>query len=62
MGDGFWQSRQRYTNRDEVLGVVQEYRRRRIPFDNIVLDWQYWPVDKWGDHQFDSIRFRILRL
>ncbi len=54
---GFWQSRQRYTTQEEVLGVVQEYRKRRIPFDNIVLDWQYWPIDKWGDHQFDSIRF-----
>jgi len=54
---GFWQSRQRYTTQDELLGVVKEYRKREIPFDNIVLDWQYWPVDKWGDHQFDSIRF-----
>jgi alpha-D-xyloside xylohydrolase len=54
---GFWQSRQRYTTQEEVLGVVQEYRKRGIPFDNIVLDWQYWPIDKWGDHQFDSIRF-----
>jgi alpha-D-xyloside xylohydrolase len=54
---GFWQSRQRYTTQEEVLGVVQEYRKRRIPFDNIVLDWQYWPIDKWGDHQFDSVRF-----
>lgn len=54
---GFWQSRQRYTTQDEVLGVVKEYRKREIPFDNIVLDWQYWPIDKWGDHQFDSIRF-----
>ena len=54
---GFWQSRQRYTTQEEVLGVVQEYRKRSIPLDNIVLDWQYWPADKWGDHQFDSIRF-----
>jgi alpha-D-xyloside xylohydrolase len=54
---GFWQSRQRYTNQEELLNVVREYRSRNIPFDNIVLDWQYWPVDKWGDHQFDPIRF-----
>jgi alpha-D-xyloside xylohydrolase len=54
---GFWQSRQRYTTQEEVLGVVKEYRKRGIPFDNIVLDWQYWPIDKWGDHQFDPIRF-----
>ncbi len=54
---GFWQSRQRYTTQEEVLGVVQEFRKRRIPFDNIVLDWQYWPIDKWGDHKFDPTRF-----
>ena len=50
---GLWQSRQRYMNQDELVGVVKEYRKRNIPFDNIVLDWQYWPVDKWGDHDFD---------
>ncbi|MDM8001906.1 MAG: glycoside hydrolase family 31 protein [Bacteroidota bacterium] len=54
---GFWQSRQRYTNQEELLNVVREYRKRGIPFDNIVLDWQYWPIDKWGDHQFDAARF-----
>ena len=54
---GFWQSRQRYTNQQELLDVVREYRKRQIPFDNIVLDWQYWPIDKWGDHQFDPDRF-----
>lgn len=54
---GFWQSRQRYTNQEELLDVAREYRKRNIPFDNIVLDWQYWPADKWGDHQFDATRF-----
>ncbi len=54
---GFWQSRQRYTSQEELLTVAREYRKRGIPFDNIVLDWQYWPVDKWGDHQFDPVRF-----
>jgi alpha-D-xyloside xylohydrolase len=54
---GFWQSRQRYTTQQELLDVVSEYRKREIPLDNIVLDWQYWPIDKWGDHQFDPLRF-----
>lgn len=54
---GFWQSRQRYTTQEELLEVAREYRRREIPFDNIVLDWQYWPIDRWGDHQFDPDRF-----
>ncbi len=54
---GFWQSRQRYTTQDELLSVVGEFRKRQIPLDNIVLDWQYWPIDKWGDHDFDPARF-----
>ncbi len=50
---GFWQSRERYRSQDELLEVVKEYRKRNIPFDNIVLDWSYWPVDSWGSHEFD---------
>ncbi|HEX6637362.1 MAG TPA: TIM-barrel domain-containing protein [Steroidobacteraceae bacterium] len=54
---GFWQSRQRYTNQKELLDVVAEYRKRKIPLDNIVLDWFYWPEDAWGSHEFDKARF-----
>ncbi|MBD8679275.1 glycoside hydrolase family 31 protein [Sphingomonas sp. CFBP 13720] len=54
---GFWQSRQRYETQDQLLGVVREYRKRRIPLDNIVLDWFYWPEDQWGSHDFDKARF-----
>lgn len=54
---GFWQSRQRYTTQQELVDVVKEYRRRKIPLDNIVLDWFYWPEDAWGSHAFDRTRF-----
>jgi len=54
---GLWQSRQRYKTQDEVLSVVKEFRRRQIPFDNIVQDWFYWEENKWGDHEFDPARF-----
>jgi alpha-D-xyloside xylohydrolase len=54
---GFWQSRQRYNTQDELLGVVREYRTRRLPLDNIVQDWFYWPEDSWGCHCFDPKRF-----
>ena len=50
---GFWQSRERYRSQDELLTVLEEYRARGIPIDNIVLDWSYWPVDAWGSHAFD---------
>jgi alpha-D-xyloside xylohydrolase len=54
---GLWQSRQRYETAQQGLDVVDEFRRRAIPFDNIVQDWQYWPPDAWGSHQFDPKRF-----
>ncbi len=54
---GLWQSRQRYETSQQSLDVLAEYRRRAIPFDNIVQDWQYWPRDAWGSHQFDPQRF-----
>lgn len=54
---GFWQSRERYKTQDEILSTVSEFRKRQIPLDNIVLDWQYWPIDKWGDHDFEASRF-----
>jgi alpha-D-xyloside xylohydrolase len=54
---GLWQSRQRYETAQESLDVVKEFRRREIPFDNIVQDWMYWPENAWGSHQFDPARF-----
>jgi alpha-D-xyloside xylohydrolase len=54
---GFWQSRERYHSQEELLDVVKEYRKRQIPIDNIVLDWQYWEDPKWGSHEFDVKRF-----
>jgi alpha-D-xyloside xylohydrolase len=54
---GFWQSRQRYETQDQLLGVLREYRKRAIPLDNIVQDWNYWPEDQWGCHCFEASRF-----
>lgn len=54
---GFWQSRERYKTQDELLTTLQEFRKRHIPIDNIVLDWFYWREDNWGSHEFDPERF-----
>jgi alpha-D-xyloside xylohydrolase len=54
---GFWQSRERYKSQDEMLSVVKEFRKRKIPIDNIVQDWFYWKEDQWGSQQFDPARF-----
>jgi alpha-D-xyloside xylohydrolase len=54
---GLWQSRQRYETSQQSLEVVDGFRERGIPFDNIVQDWFYWKEDSWGSHEFDQARF-----
>ncbi len=54
---GFWQSRERYKTSDEIVGTLAEFRKRQIPCDNIVQDWNYWVEDQWGSHQFEQSRF-----
>ena len=54
---GFWQSRERYKTSDEIVGTLAEFRKRQIPIDNIVQDWNYWVEDQWGSHQFEKSRF-----
>lgn len=45
---GYIQSKERYTHSKELVDVVQEYRRRQVPLDVIVQDWNYWPGGQWG--------------
>ena len=54
---GFWQSRERYKTSDEIEGTLAEFRKRQIPIDNIVQDWNYWPEDQWGSHELEASRF-----
>jgi alpha-D-xyloside xylohydrolase len=54
---GFWQSKNKYNTQDEVLKTVAEFRRRQIPLDSIVQDWQYWKPDSWGTHEFEASRY-----
>jgi alpha-D-xyloside xylohydrolase len=54
---GLWQSRERYKTAEESLATLAEFRRRGIPIDTIVQDWQYWRLDQWGSHEFDPARF-----
>ena len=54
---GFWQSRERYTSSQEIEDNLAEFRKRHIPIDNIVQDWNYWKLDSWGDHTFEASRY-----
>jgi alpha-D-xyloside xylohydrolase len=57
---GYWQSRDHYSNQQQSVDAVAEFRKRRIPLDNIVQDWQYWPgasLDTVGSWAFDPARY-----
>ena len=54
---GFWQSRERYKTSGEIEENLAEFRKRQIPCDNIVQDWNYWKEDQWGSHQFEASRY-----
>jgi len=57
-GFGYLQSRERYKNQDETVGVVEKYRALKVPLDGIIQDWQYWGKDSvWNAMSFDKTTF-----
>jgi alpha-D-xyloside xylohydrolase len=55
---GYWQSKEHYHTRDELLHVAEEYRRRAIPIDDLVQDWNYWgSFAQWSGMSFDETRY-----
>ncbi|HTN22255.1 MAG TPA: TIM-barrel domain-containing protein [Pelobium sp.] len=54
---GFWQCRERYTSGDHLVKTIEEFRRRNLPVDVIVQDWQYWGKYGWGVPKFDEAHY-----
>ena len=54
---GFWQSRERYQSSEDIESNLKKFRDLHIPVDNIVQDWNYWPIDAWGCHNFEESRY-----
>jgi alpha-D-xyloside xylohydrolase len=54
---GFWQCRERYTSGEHLVGTVKEFRKRNLPVDVIVQDWQYWGQHGWGVPKFDESNY-----
>ncbi|NUT48493.1 MAG: family 31 glucosidase, partial [Saccharothrix sp.] len=48
---GFWQSKLRYRDQEELLAVAREYARRELPLAVIVCDFFHWP--HMGDWRFE---------
>ena len=51
---GFWQCRERYSSQEQILNTAAEFRKRKIPVDVIVQDWQYWGKYGWNAMRFDE--------
>ncbi len=49
---GYIQSKERFHSSAEIIEAMREFRRRQIPVDMVVQDWNYWP-EGWGMMQMD---------
>lgn len=58
---GYIQSKERYTTQQEVVDTVREFRKRKIPLDLIVQDWNYWVPGRWGSMVPDTARYPDIR-
>lgn len=55
---GYWQSKERYKNQQELMDVVAKYRALKVPLDGIVQDWQYWGKDSlWNQMAWDAATY-----
>ena len=54
---GYWQCRERYHTQKEILDVGTEFRKRKLPVDALVQDWQYWGKYGWNAMKFDESNY-----
>jgi alpha-D-xyloside xylohydrolase len=54
---GYWQCRERYHSQQEILDTAAEFRKRKIPVDALVQDWQYWGKYGWNAMKFDEDQY-----
>lgn len=50
---GFWQSKLRYENEEQVLSVARKYKELGVPLSVIVIDYFHWTEQ--GDYKFDPV-------
>ena len=51
---GYIHCRERFHSSDEIIATLEEFRRRKLPVDVIVQDWQYWGKYGWNAMRFDE--------
>lgn len=54
---GYIHCRERYNTQAELLEKAHEFRKRKLPVDVIVQDWQWWGKYGWNAMQFDESKY-----
>ncbi len=54
---GYVHCRERFRSSDELIATLDEFRRRKLPVDVMVQDWQYWGKYGWNAMRFDEDHF-----
>lgn len=58
---GYVQSKEHYASSAELLDIAREYRKRGVPLDCVVQDWQSWKPGQWGQKTADPERYPDLK-
>lgn len=58
---GYVQSKEHYASSEELISIAREYRRRGVPLDCVVQDWQSWKGGQWGQKTPDPERYPDLK-
>jgi alpha-D-xyloside xylohydrolase len=51
---GYIHCRERFHSSQEILDTAAEFRRRNLPLDVLVQDWQYWGKYGWNAMKWDE--------
>lgn len=51
---GFWQSKERYVDRAELLDTARRFRELGFPIDALIQDWKYWGDKPWSCMEWDD--------
>jgi alpha-D-xyloside xylohydrolase len=51
---GYIHCRERFHSSQEILDTAAEFRKRQLPLDVIVQDWQYWGKYGWNAMKWDE--------
>jgi len=54
---GYIHCRERFHSSLEIVDTLREFRRRKLPVDVMVQDWQYWGRHGWNAMRFDEAHY-----